>query len=387
MDSQPYCFVLGRTPELAFLELKTLFPTIVRKTQDIALLSGAPHFSASAVMDLLGGTTKIARIVAHAASLAPDDFASILATNAQNFDFGVSFYGVEGVPHSFSSEVKKSLEARGIRARYVSPQHGSSLSTVSVDKSHITELVVVQDSEGFLIGETVAIQPYEAWNTRDYGRPFSDPKAGMLPPKVARMIVNIARDMEYDDWEPKGKTLLDPFCGMGTVLAEGYMTGWRVMGSDSSAEAVTKAQKNLAWLISTNPGVGGGGGSISVADAAHVSERILPERVDAIVTEPFMGATSIVNHPQVKPEAVKNIIKGLEKLYIGCLREWAKILIPKGLVILALPSYTVLGRTYFVKKVVDMCENLGYTIVVGPIEYSRPQAVVKREFYILKKKQ
>ena len=82
---------------------------------------------------------------------------------------------------------------------------------------------------------------------------------------------------------------------------------------------------------------------------------------------------------------VKNIIKGLEKLYIGCLRDWFKILIPGGKVVIALPEYAFGGRVYFVKKVIDMCENLGYTTLDGPIAYSRPQAIVRRMFYKFQK--
>ena len=53
---------------------------------------------------------------------------------------------------------------------------------------------------------------------------------------------------------------------------------------------------------------------------------------------------------------------------------------------IALPQYEFNGKTYFVKKVIDMCENLGYTIQAGPIEYGRPAATVKRLFYLFHKK-
>jgi tRNA G10 N-methylase Trm11 len=386
MSPATYLFVLGRTPKLAFLELQTLFPRVEKVTDDIAMLSNTTDFIASDVMNLLGGTTKIVEEVGRVPELTPDNLSQFLASPGHHIEFGISCYGTDDIPKSLAPAIKRDLKKKGISARYVAPKHGNTLSTVSVDKSGITELVIVKNNDGFLIGITVAVQPFESWGERDYGRPFSDPKSGMLPPKVARMIVNIARAVPLLDWQPKQKTLLDPFCGMGTILAEGYMTGWRVMGSDSSADVVIKAQKNLAWLISHNSNAGGGGGSITVTDATHVSEGILPHHVDAIVTEPFMGATNIVNRSNITSDILKNIIKGLEKLYIGCLREWTKILVPNGLVILALPSYTLLSRTYFVNKVVDMCEILGYTIVVGPIEYSRPQAIVKREFYVLKKK-
>jgi tRNA G10 N-methylase Trm11 len=115
-----------------------------------------------------------------------------------------------------------------------------------------------------------------------------------------------------------------------------------------------------------------------VSDAVHVSAAVDASTIDAIVTEPFMGP------PKVRD--VKNTLKGLEKLYIGCLRDWHTVLKPQGVVMMALPMYELGGRMYFVKKVIDMCETLGYTIVTGPIEYSRPQAIVKRVFYLFQKK-
>jgi hypothetical protein len=82
---------------------------------------------------------------------------------------------------------------------------------------------------------------------------------------------------------------------------------------------------------------------------------------------------------------VRNTIKGLEKLYIGCLRDWRQILKADGVVMMALPMYELNGKMFFVKKVIDMCETLGYTTLTGPIEYSRPGAKVKRLFYLFQK--
>jgi tRNA G10 N-methylase Trm11 len=109
-----------------------------------------------------------------------------------------------------------------------------------------------------------------------------------------------------------------------------------------------------------------------------------PLSVDAIVTEPFMGSTSLAVSG-VSAEKVKNTLRGLEKLYIGCLREWRTILRDNGVVVMALPSVLLDRREYFVKNVIDSCARLGYTIEAGPIAYYRPQAVVRRNFYTFRK--
>lgn len=360
-----YLFIPGRTPELSLLELRSFFPEATLLSPEVACVTTEDAISPSAIMEKLGGTVKIATILGTTVTLSPDSLVPFLPVTDGAIHFGISLYGVS-LPASFLADTKKLLAAKGIRARYATARHGETLSSVTVDKNAITELVVVRHKDKYIVGITRAVQSYEQWNTRDYGRPYADAKAGMLPPKVARMIVNIARSHAFG-------TLFDPFCGMGTVLSEAYLSGWKIVGSDMSADVVGKAKKNLEWAHAT--------AKMFVSDATHVSETLSPNSIDAIVTEPFMGKAGISH----QPSEIRNQIKGLEKLYIGCLRDWSKVLRPGGVAVIALPEYAIGDRIYFVKKVIDMCENLGYTTLAGPIAYSRPQATVRRKFFVFKK--
>jgi tRNA G10 N-methylase Trm11 len=385
MATSSYFFVFGRTPDLSFCELVTLFPHATRVVSDIARVELDDEANIAAILDLLGGTTKIAKEVGGVARLDAE-LSEFILQESSSITFGVSVYGDTAMPKMLLSDMKKSLETKGLSVRYISSRDGEPLTSVSIDKKHAQELVLIRKDNTFLVGRTIEVQDYDTWSKRDYGRPKADAKSGMLPLKVSRMIVNIALGENYETKGERQKTLLDPFCGMGTVLAEAYMTGWRVLGSDNSTEAVQAAQENLTWLSKSYPDAKGAVAKIFAADAVHMSDMLPSESVHAIATEPYMGATSIAHNAKPDPGHIRNVIKGLEKLYIGCLRDWHKILAPDGKIVIALPAYAVSGRTYFVKKVVDMCENLGYTIAGGPIEYSRPHAVVKRQFYILRKK-
>jgi tRNA G10 N-methylase Trm11 len=201
----------------------------------------------------------------------------------------------------------------------------------------------------------------------------------MLPPKAARMVVNIGLGADA-----LGKTLLDPFCGMGTIPGEAVLRGSVAMGSDNAKEAIEKAKKNSIWLRnsdSTLPPI-----TYFVSDATHVSENIRKGTIDAIVTEPFMGSPNLGLGKITDKKEIRNAVKGLEKLYIGCLREWHDLLKTNGVIVMALPEIE-LGKTkYFVKNVIDSCETLGYTTSDGPLPYSRPQATVRRMFYKFIKK-
>jgi tRNA (guanine6-N2)-methyltransferase len=64
-------------------------------------------------------------------------------------------------------------------------------------------------------------------------------RAGSLKPSVAAAMLRLA------DVKP-GMPLLDPCCGVGTILIEGAAIGAIAQGGDMDAEAVTAAQANAA---------------------------------------------------------------------------------------------------------------------------------------------
>ena len=379
-----HLFILGRTPQLALQELKTFFPDATLVCPDVAQSATEFPVPAASVLARLGGTVKIAETLTRITEVTASALAPLFDSTHGRFSFGISVYG-GATPFSRQGleDIKTLLTGRGVSVRFVQSRGGQSLSSVVVAKNELQELVVVKTDQGYVVGRTLAVQPFEAWGERDFGRPNADPKAGMLPPKVSRMAVNIADQKRDLGTSLAQKTLLDPFCGMGTILSEALVMGWNVVGSDNDESAVERARANVRWLTEKHEAEGVTY-RLHVSDAVHISESVDAASVDAIVTEPYMGPTEVAAGRK-SAEALKNIVKGLEKLYIGCLRDWQKVLKPHGVVMMAFPIYTVGGRTYFVKKVIDMCETLGYTISTGPIEYGRPQAVVKRSFYLFQK--
>ncbi len=192
------------------------------------------------------------------------------------------------------------------------------------------------------------------------------------------MLVNIATGMHSER-----KTLFDPFCGMGTIMAEALLLGCNVIGGDIESTVIEKARENLQWLKEEYR-VRRGTITLHVLDAVHASNSVRHGSVDMIVTEPYMGPTAIAEST-ISALEIRNIFRGLEKLYIGALKNWREILVPGGGILMALPEYQDVTFQCGVKRVVDRCEKLGYNTHLGPIEYSRPQAKVKRMFYLFKK--
>ena len=206
--------------------------------------------------------------------------------------------------------------------------------------------------------KTVWVQDFEDWNKRDYGRPVVDAHTGMLPPKVARMMINVALSGKREE----KSVILDPFCGVGTILAEALILGANVIGSDINQRQIEKTQKNLEWfknnykLLIINY-------KLFCSDARKISTKI--QNVDAIVTEPYLGPDRI-----------------LENLYLTCFEDWKKVLKPGRKVVIVLPSFG--SDDSLVKKVIDKVTAIGYILEAGPFSYFRPQAMVKRNICVFK---
>lgn len=378
---KPAICIFGRTPDLSLLELTSVYPNATRFVPGAGMVLA--DVDPQRVIGDLGGTVKIVELLGTSDEISGDLIASTLIAIAKEprITFGISTLGDVTLPHTMAATVKERLSARGLPSRYVAT-HDQALSSVVVAKQNVIELYIFRKDGQYHIGVTRAVQDFEDWNKRDYGRPATDPKAGMLPPKVARMIANIALGA-ITEYTP---TLLDPFCGVGTILAEAMLRGCNVIGSDLSQDAIAKARENIEWLRRAYPRVGPLYAKLLVADATHLSTGIPVRHVDAIATEPFMGENLDTNDVAKRnAQSVKNMLKGLEKLYIGALREWATIVKPGGRVVMAMPSVVIGREVARVKNVVDRCESLGYTLITDPIVYSRPQAVVRREFYVFEK--
>lgn len=382
----PYLFFLGRSEDLSTAELSVFFPNAKRlsdtmyQVEESTVSYNKQTLPIAESIKFLGGTVKIAEIISTVSDLEPLTLAKYLSDDLQTkITFGFSSYeGVPKISQANCSEVKDLLEQQGRKVRFVLPSEHNIVSSVAVAKQHVLEINIIKVQSGYLLAKTIGIQEFEEWANRDYGRPAYDSKKGMLPPKVSRMAVNIAIGADAT-----GKTILDPFCGMGTIPGEAILRGAIAMGSDTAKEAIDKAKKNSVWLRSSNPNLPPI--TYFVADATHVSQMVRSGTIDAIVTEPFMGSPKLGEGKITDKKDIKNAIKGLEKLYIGCLREWAPLLKPGGIVMIALPEIVVANTVYPVKSVIDSCETLGYTKQLGPLSYSRPQAVVRRMFYLFRR--
>lgn len=266
--------------------------------------------------------------------------------------------------NNFSDSAKINQEIKNLlgKGRFVLPKDHFGLSPVLLKKHRIDEFFVDHQAEE--VWRTVWVHDYEHWIKKDRHLPFANAKAGILPPKIARSMVNLVPLV------PKGKLLLDPFCGSGRVLVEAAELGYQIGGSDILEEQVRQTTANLDFL--------GFHGQIEVLDATHLSDKF--HEVDAIVTEPFLGK------PNLRPDQIKYLVPGLQKLYLGCLKDWHKVLKKGGYIVMVFPTFDTGKQVYKTSDILDGKLELSYNFLKRGILYSRPNADVRREIVILQKK-
>lgn len=224
-------------------------------------------------------------------------------------------------------------------------------------------LVEVADATGKMVWRHSA----KAWFKRDRGKPYSDHHKGLLPPKIARILVNLA----LGQTDPEDKTLLDPFCGSGTVLLEAGIMKMNLVGNDLDTVQIAGARRNLDYF--------GLKSKLLAYEATALSDH-LKEEVDFIATEPYMG------RPGTREDRLPDLSKGLMKLYLGCLKDWLNLLKTGGRIAMIFPVFEYKGRQYKTSAVIDDPKLIGYNIVAKGLIYSKPEAKVRREIVILEKK-
>ncbi len=395
-----YAFALGRHPTLSVAELVRAIPNITLESAENGICVGSCSELAPGFINKLGGTIKVIAIDKEIESLGEIDAAlmrKLIPPREGRIIFGISIYGqVPGVErrriYIEGLELKKAIKSEGRRARYVVSQD-TQLSSVVIAKNKLieegAEFVIIKEKGRILIGHTIAIQEFEAYGERDFDRPGRSARRGMLPPKLAQMMVNIAGG-------DKSKTLLDPFCGSGTVLGEALLMGYTdVVGADISAEAVSDTKAYLEWIEKAHPEFHGRW-RVFVSDARTINKLLPPESVGAIVAEPFLGPPQ---NGRETPEQLKHIMNDeLVPLYRDAIAALSKLLAPRGAAVFSFPVFNrnkgpiftpvslVANALIPAPLVPSEYQNFGLPATSsGGALYERPDQFVGREIILLKK--
>ena len=369
-------FILGRMPDLSRAELDAVLldSSLYPLAPDVLRFDRAVD-DPQTLISKLGGTIKIGAVIA--ATTAPETVADDIVAPARGkgkINFGLSWYHSH-VPLrqqlAFGLTVKKILRQRKISCRLVT-SHEAQLTSVVVRTNHCREYLVLPDGS---LARTIAVQDFSDFTKRDVGRPHRDLKSGTLPPKLARMMVNLAR-------LPLKGTLLDPFCGSGTILTEAAISGIaEADGVDISAKAVSESRENLLWAGKHYQTAATARWSVRQGDARQLTTVVQQKKFDAVVTEPYLGPPLSGRETRSR---LKEIIDELSTLYLAAFNQFRLVLKPNGRVVFVMPMFM------HVKAMMPMSVSgdipaLGFTRQLGPLPYFRDDQRVRRQLYVWSK--
>jgi len=248
-----YLLVLGRHPELSRAELRGKVDEIFYDEEKNLLLAEnlqftnpreLPRGEEQLFIDQLGGTIRMAEVVGEyfdKTQLQQVIWKRIAA--AEKFKCGFSVFGGG---NKLLSDLIFSTKSHFDKIR-VENYNQENLSSGQIFQRRILqkghEFIIWKRGESYLLCETVANQNLRNYELRDRKKDFRDAKMGMLPPKLAQILLNLATQNGSEDL-----TIVDPFCGSGTVNIEAAIAGFKTLGSDLNERFVEKAGENFQQM-------------------------------------------------------------------------------------------------------------------------------------------
>lgn len=386
--------ILGRQPALGIAELEQLYGSRdVRWFSDISALVDADSFD----FERLGGSQKAGRVVAE---LTGDwrrvsmqlvrAYLEAWSGHDGKITLGISAYGFRVTSRDVQKTgliLKSKLKEKGVSLRLI-PNADAALNTATshhnklgLSDNHV-ELIVVRASNGkVIIAESVGAQNITAIAARDQARPKTDAFVGMLPPKLARMMVNVAI-CSPDDTDRQHR-VLDPFCGTGVVLQEASLLGCDVYGTDLSPKMVDYSSVNLNWLqekmnLSNN---------VTIAEGDAMTYQ-WDQPISAVVCETYLGQP--FSAPP-SPEKLQEVVGNCDHIISEFFRNLAKQIEPGTPLCVGVPAWRDSSGRFTHLPLIDKLSSLGYTRVElknarnEQLLYYRENQVVARELLLLEK--
>lgn len=395
-----YWFELGREYRLSLAEIWAFFPKAnqVFISEKIIILGDISQIEIDEFTKKCGGTIKVFRVIKtlkkpQAGELIVESYETLTkGKTSGKVKYGINMYG-ERVPalRAFLPPLKQKLKWEWVSSRFLN-QNFMNLSSAIILWEKIVaswgDLNFIFAGESVYFWVTVWVQDINAYSKRDFGKK-RDMQVGMLPPKLAQVMINIAL------WNKRNAKVYDPFCGLGTVLIESaFMGNKQVYWSDKEISMVQATQENMAFLKQSF-GIELDNIEVISHDAMQIglSPILKSNKIDAIVTEGYLG--EIFTHQDGSFDKVTQEKRKLTLLYQAFFESLKKSGW-KWTLVICFPFWDVRGKfTYFteiydvVRKYCDIQTILPQNDFVQPTRsgsllYKRSNQLVWREIFKLK---
>jgi SAM-dependent methyltransferase len=371
-------FVLGKNWILSIAEVITLLqdrgynPRVIDNTRNAMIVEIDENITDEQIVQLqsqLGGCYKTGRLIrTYTLDLILDaypdkgkgdrDARKLLAEvewsekvwprpNRKSITFGVSTYPPFGrgfrvhlqrLTRSLDQYIKKDLLDRGAKSvdyiiyeqpdRRDSASKNTALWPKAIAKHNLlvppnAEILAIIAERDLYLGKSVAVYDSMLQRYRDEARPYLSSEISTSP-KLCRTLLTLSGAR-------RGDTVLDPFCGTGTLLMEAALLGMKCIGVDIDGNAVQGTRSNLRWLArDLNMPLDF---RVYHGNARNLTKTV-NTAIDAAAFEPDLGP--IYTKRPDKNSALETI-RDLTDLYRDSIQEISKILNPQGRIAMTLP--------------------------------------------------
>ncbi|MBT3864445.1 hypothetical protein HOE67_00950 [Candidatus Peregrinibacteria bacterium] len=394
-----YAFELGRIKELAVAELKSLFgDDSVEEIIDNYAIVRTDHTATQKTQDRLGGIIKIIEITEEDTNPPKnpqeletkfkEHIQSILSGYIRTKDTsGKTLFAINAINLPGSSKIflknslifsKKFLKSSTISSRFIN-KPWTNTTSAQVYKSKILEkgveitVLFSPKTNKIFAGKTISIQNLDNYSLRDYKKPKRDAHLGMLPPKLAQIMINLA---EPNILEPN-KTIYDPFCGTGTVLTESLLMNKDANGSDLQERMTEYSDENCKWL--TKEFHTHNKFHTFTKDAILLTKEDVPQNIDAVITEGYLGKPQSTIVPK---EQRDKIFGELGELHKGWLTNIHPLLTPGTPIIMCLTAFNIGHDIEHFPEFEQLAKKAGFKIL-QTFTYSRKDQMIVRDIIVM----
>jgi tRNA G10 N-methylase Trm11 len=368
-----YLFILGRNVELSKQEVLSYFekegnPVLESDLRENALLVEIENSIDPKIIDYFGGILAIGEIITKGKfnELGGKLDKEMIYMGTKNkltyviWNFSDNYEFIQDyLKDRFKEEKLKSTEKH--LTGNIKMQDGEKAEIPSsrlLDEEYF--LFGNQQQEYF--GKIISHCDYQSLEKRDMEKP-NRRESLAIAPRLAKIMINLAG-------LKKENKLLDPFCGVGTILQEGLLQGMTAFGVDKDENAIKGANENMKWFGFPKENY-----ELINFDSTTVN---VPE-VDGVVTEPDLG--DILKKIPTKGKA-EETLKNFERLMIRVINNIKEKVLGK---IVFTSPYIRIGKKRLACNILYICSETGYKLTNKEIPEFRDNQVVGRMIYVLEK--
>lgn len=367
-----YLAVLGRQSDISIAELEAQFSDVKKINDHLATFN--THTLPN--INHLGGSLKLAQKL----TASPLDY--LINLPAGKITFGISDY-------SPLASIK-TIKLTALKLKNILKRHGRSVRILNHNSTILSTATTLHNGlsgknprkiEFIKINSdwyhVIGVQNIDAYTKRDQARPARDAKVGMLPPKLAQILINLCGPLSTN------ARLLDPFCGTGVVLQEALLMGHRAYGTDINQRMIDYSRKNLEWLFHSNGQSPNNLFQLALGDATNFKWQ---PPIDAVACESYLGQPMSQIPTNIK---LKTEMQTCSDIILGFFKNLANQINPHTPVVVAIPAWLREDGTYERLKILAFLEDMGYNVNNKTHEgllYYREKQIVARDIIILRKK-